>query len=65
MRGYFSKGDFMEKKAILVQLFAIVCLTILEMSAILTNQNGNTLYYVVVAIGAIAGIQIYKQTANK
>lgn len=55
----------MEKKAILVQIFAIVCLTILEMSVILTNQNGNTLYYVIVAIGAIAGIQIVKNTQAK
>lgn len=55
----------MEKKAILVQIFAIVCLTILELSAILTDQNGNTLYYVIVAIGAIAGIQIVKTAVNK
>ena len=55
----------MEKKSILIQIFAIVCLTIIELSAILTGVDGSSLYYVIVAIGAIAGIQIVKQTATK
>jgi len=65
MRGYFSRGCLMEKKHVVIQALAIACITIIVMVGVLCGHDGTSVYYGIVSIGLIAGVNVYKAVNAK
>ncbi len=55
----------MEKQAAVIQAFAIVCITLIVLVGTYAGKDGNSVYYGIVSIGLIAGVNIYKATTPK